>query len=163
MSWTGGSSGDVKRVPSSEVGYHRRQAASELALDQIIFVFGSNLAGMHGAGAAAEAQRVWGARHGRGVGWHGWSYAIPTKDQNINVLPLYVVRFFVRQFVREAAENPDYEYQVTAIGCGLAGRTPEQIAPMFAGASANVHLPLGWRQIIEANTAITRFGKRLPF
>lgn len=132
------------------------------ALDQIIFVFGSNLKGAHGAGAALDAFDFWGAVMMKGVGAYGNSYAIPTKDHVIETLPLYVIKFFVRQFVRYANASPHLEFQVTAIGCGLAGYTPEQIAPMFRGATDNVHLPIGWREIIEANTTRTKFGKRLP-
>jgi hypothetical protein len=127
----------------------------------IVFVFGSNEAGIHGAGAAADALRYYGAQPGKGYGWqdtvatqlrqhdgyfvHFTSFAIPTKDQNIHTLPLFVIERYIRDFIRVAKMNPQDDFQVTRIGCGLAGYTDTQIAPFFAGAPSNVHLPLGWR------------------
>jgi hypothetical protein len=102
-----------------------------------IFVFGSNLAGRHGKGAALEARDAYGAQYGVGVGRTGNAYAIPTKDCSLNVLPLRTIKAFVTQFIEYAVLNPHLEFQVTDIGCGLAGYTPEQIAPMFKGAPSN--------------------------
>lgn len=106
-----------------------------------IFVFGSNLAGRHGKGAALFARQKRGAVYGQGVGLQGSSYAIPTKDERISTLPLDRIEPYVREFIRFATERPDLSFQVTAIGCGLAGYSPEQIAPMFEGAPANCRLP----------------------
>lgn len=108
---------------------------------QQIFVFGSNLAGRHGKGAAKFALDNHGAIRGRGIGLQGNSYAIPTKDERLNVLPLVFIEYHVRNFVRFAAENPTMSFNVTPIGCGLAGYQPEQIAPFFEGSSWNVNLP----------------------
>lgn len=158
--------GLVTNFYDTVVEYGRRHgkvdAQIRQALDDVIFVYGSNLSGIHGAGAAKDAFKYWGAFMGEGLGLQGQSYAIPTKDHNINTLPLYVIRFFVRQFIQFAKEYADYEYQVTAIGCGLAGYTPEQIAPMFVGAPAHVHLPFGWRQIISDYETNRKLSK-LPF
>jgi hypothetical protein len=107
----------------------------------MIFVFGSNLAGRHGKGAARYARQRHGAVYGQGVGLQGNSYAIPTEDERLRTLPLDAIREHVAAFKRFAAEHPELTFQVTAIGCGLAGYRPEQIAPMFADAPANCVLP----------------------
>ena len=106
-----------------------------------IFVFGSNLAGIHGAGAAYDALKQYGAVYGQGVGLQGNSYAIPTKDGQIRTLPLHRIQPFVREFICFARKNPLWTFNVTAIGCGLAGYTPADIAPMFAGVPGNCILP----------------------
>jgi hypothetical protein len=114
-----------------------------------VFVFGSNLAGKHGAGSAKHALRFHGAKWGVGVGRVRESYAIPTKDGYFNVLPLADIEFHVKKFLEHAAENPDDTFKVVKIGCGLAGYQEEQIAPMFSGATENVLLPDGWRDIMD--------------
>lgn len=110
-----------------------------------IFVFGSNLAGRHGAGAALFARNNHGALYGQGIGRQGNSYAIPTKDHRINTLPLETILGYVNGFLRYASSHPELDFQVTRIGCGLAGYTDSQIAPMFANAPYNCYLPEGWR------------------
>lgn len=114
-------------------------------MKQKIFVFGSNLAGRHGAGAALTAFREHGAIYGQGVGIQGNSYGIPTKDENIRTLPLNKIQKYVDQFIRFAELNPEMEFQVTRVGCGLAGYEDDDIAPMFVGAPKNCILPVGWR------------------
>jgi len=106
-----------------------------------IFVFGSNLAGRHGKGSALEAVQKHGARQGQGTGLQGRSFAIPTKDAALRVLPLIHIQPHVEYFVWFATRYYNLEFDVVAIGCGLAGYSPEQIGPMFKGAPANVHLP----------------------
>jgi hypothetical protein len=113
--------------------------------DWEIFVFGSNLAGRHGKGAALEAKQKHGAISGQGVGIQGCSYGIPTKDRNLYTLPVAEIEFFVEEFIRFANEHPEMQFNVTRIGCGLAGYTDAAIAPMFAGAPENCNLPEGWR------------------
>lgn len=110
-----------------------------------IFVFGSNLAGRHGKGAALAARVEHGARYGVGVGPTGNAYAIPTRGRRLEVLPLSAITGHVADFLRYAGERPDLSFQVTKIGCGLAGYSEAQIAPLFAGAPANCELPDGWR------------------
>jgi hypothetical protein len=117
-----------------------------------VFVFGSNLAGRHGKGAAAWARRYRGAVYGQGVGMQGNSYAIPTKDENLKSLPLEVIQRYVAMFLMCAEARPETEFQLTAIGCGLAGYAPEQIAPMFRGAPPNVALPREFREVMTAPT-----------
>lgn len=113
-----------------------------------IFVFGSNLAGRHGAGAALFARQNRGAVYGQGVGLQGQSYAIPTKDENIRTLTLTRINQFVENFLRFAWQHKELEFEVTKIGCGLAGYSEAQIAPLFLGSvqgiPKNVHLPEGW-------------------
>jgi hypothetical protein len=111
-----------------------------------VFVFGSNLAGRHGAGAALEARKHWGAVNGIGQGQEGRSFAIPTKDKRLNTLMLSVIEREVGYFLRVAGANPETEYLVTRIGCGLAGYTDADIAPMFKHAPKNCILPEGWRK-----------------
>lgn len=110
--------------------------------DNQIFVFGSNLGGRHGAGAAYKALSL-GAEYGRGVGLYGQTYAIPTKNYNIETLPVEDIKPYIEEFIRFAQDRPDLEFLVTEIGCGLAGYKPEQIAPLFEKAVnlINVKLP----------------------
>lgn len=108
------------------------------------FVFGSNTAGRHGAGAARHAMEHHGAIYGRGIGFQGDSYAIPTKDDRIQTLPLEDVRMWVQKFLNSARTLPETTFHVTQIGCGLAGFTPEQIAPLFADAPRNCKFSTAW-------------------
>ena len=103
-----------------------------------IFVFGSNLAGMHGGGAARVAHMKFGAEWGVGVGLTGQCYAIPTMQGGVETIAPYV-----DDFIAFAAEHPDLTFLVTPIGCGIAGFTPEEIAPLFVKAldAPNVLLP----------------------
>ena len=96
-----------------------------------IFVFGSNLAGRHGKGAALDAVRKFGAVNGQGTGLMGRSYGIATKDRNLRVLPLYSIRNQVAKLYRFAGRHPHLRFIVTPIGCGLAGYKPSDIAPLF--------------------------------
>jgi hypothetical protein len=111
-----------------------------------IFVFGSNLAGIHGAGSAQHALEKHGAIWGQGIGRQGSSYAIPTKGLSVyTTLPLYQIKVFVCEFLEYAAQHPELIFKVVKIGCGLAGYSDGQIAPMFRDASPNCLLPEGWR------------------
>ena len=110
----------------------------------MIFVFGSNLAGRHGKGAAKTALRRYGAIYGQGVGRQGNAYAIPTKDDQLNILSLARIAVYVADFLTYAREHPTLTFQVTKIGCGLAGYTEDQIAPLFKRAPSNCTLPEGW-------------------
>jgi len=107
-----------------------------------VLVFGSNLAGIHGAGAAKFALN-YGAVYGEGIGLFGQTYAIPTKDHNIKTLPISTIRSFVDEFIEFAKENTDKVFLVTPIGCKLAGYKYSQIAPLFSAAIGikNVILP----------------------
>lgn len=113
-----------------------------------VFVFGSNLQGRHGKGAALEARNNWGAIYGIGVGLQGQSYAIPTKETPYKTLPLETIKLYVNNFIDFAIANQKYQFILTPIGCGLAGYTPEQIAPMFRYAPGNVILPEEFRKVL---------------
>lgn len=112
-----------------------------------IFVFGSNLAGRHGKGAALFAKQNHGAIYGQGIGLQGDSYAIPTKDEHLKTLPLPRIKEYVDEFLDFARTHPELEFGVTRIGCGLAGYKDHEIAPMFAGAPSNCSLPVEWPQL----------------
>ena len=116
-----------------------------------IFVFGSNLGGRHGKGAARLAMDKFGAIYGRGFGPYGQSYAIPTKDSNLKVLPLDEIRPYVLVFIKFAKQNPNKVFKVTKIGCGLAGYTPQDIAPLFKQSIEieNIHLPIEFWEILN--------------
>ena len=109
-----------------------------------IFVFGSNLAGRHGKGAALTAKQDYGAVYGQGEGLQGSAYAIPTKDWNLCRLPLKSIEFYVNRFIEHARANPENRYYVTRIGCGLAGFRDQDIGPLFKLASQNCTLPSEW-------------------
>lgn len=112
-----------------------------------IFVFGSNLAGIHGKGAALHAKIHYGAVYGKGLGHVGKSYAIPTKDRNIQTLPLATITRNIDEFLIYSMSNPRLHFNVTQIGCGLAGYKPEQIAPLFnipPSASQNLWFDPEW-------------------
>lgn len=110
----------------------------------IIFVFGSNLDGRHGKGAALHAYRNFGAVYGQAFGLQGLSYAIPTKDKRLKPLPLSFIQRYVNDFLLFAAQNTHMVFMVTRVGCGYAGYLDYQISPMFQGCTENVVLPQEW-------------------
>lgn len=118
-----------------------------------IFVFGSNLQGMHCGGAARTALQKFGAVMGQGVGIQGQSYAIPTMQGGVETIKPYVDQFI--DLAREWDQNTFY---VTRIGCGIAGFTDEEIAPLFDEAYDlyNVRLPKSFAEIIERNRMIKK-------
>ena len=110
-----------------------------------IFVFGSNLAGMHGGGAARIARLHFGAVMGVGVGLQGQSYAIPTMQGGVDTIQPYV-----DEFIQYAINHPELHFLVTRIGCGIAGFSEDEIAPLFRQAVSidNISLPQGfWEQL----------------
>lgn len=110
-------------------------------MKRCIFVFGSNLAGRHGKGAALYAKKYHGAIYGQGIGPQGESYAIPTKDEKLNTLPISQIKQHVDDFLRYAEEHQEQIFSITAIGCGLAGYKPSDIAPLFVNVPPNCILP----------------------
>ena len=106
-----------------------------------IFVFGSNLEGMHGGGAAWTAYRKFGAIMGQGVGLQGQSYGIPTMQGGVETIKPYV-----DEFIDFAKAHPELTFLVTRIGCGIAGFRNEEISPLFEKAHdvENSVLPPGW-------------------
>lgn len=108
-----------------------------------IFVFGSNLAGRHGAGAALAAVMHFGAEYGVGVGHVGNSYAIPTKDEYIVTLDMNTIAFHVGEFNEFAETHPEMQFWLTRVGCGLAGLRDCDMAPLFK-LLPNVNYPEEW-------------------
>lgn len=113
-------------------------------LEDEIFVFGSNAKGMHMGGAARIAYDKFGAEWGNGEGLQGHSYALPTMEGTENT------RAAIKRFTEFAYDHPDLTFFVTAVGCGIAGYTPEDIAPIFESAAhlENVYLPLSFWKIL---------------
>ncbi len=111
-----------------------------------IFVFGSNLHGMHGGGAARAALEHFGAVWGQGVGLQGKSYAIPTMQGGPETIKPYV-----DEFILFAKEHSGLQFLVTPIGCGIAGFHIEDIAPLFADAVSveNISLPQGFWEVLQ--------------
>jgi hypothetical protein len=111
-----------------------------------IFVFGSNLHGMHMGGAARLAYERFGAIWGQGVGLQGRSYAIPTMQGGVETIAPYV-----DEFLEFATKHPELKFLVTRIGCGIAAFTPDEIAPLFVSAleQKNVILPKDFVDILQ--------------
>ena len=118
---------------------------TELRPDEV-FVFGSNLAGMHGGGAARAAFQHFGAVMGCGVGLRGQSYAIPTMQGGVETIAPYV-----DQFIAFAKEHPEFFFCVTRIGCGIAGFRDRDIAPLFASVVGmeNICLPESFLKVLQ--------------
>ena len=129
-----------KRISSSRI--------THLALNEI-FVFGSNLQGAHGGGTARMAYEHFGAVWGKGVGLFGQSYAIPTMQGGVETIKPYV-----DDFLRFAIEHRELDFLVTEIGCGIAGFTPQEVAPLFFKAIEcdvrNVYLPESFYAVYES-------------
>ena len=111
-----------------------------------IFVFGSNLQGYHGGGAALLAMNQWGAVWGQGTGLQGQTYAIPTMQGGIGT-----IRPYIDQFIKFAQNDPERTFLVTEIGCGIAGFRPADIAPLFKNAIniPNIWLPQRFWEILQ--------------
>ena len=118
--------------------------------EQMIFVFGSNLSGIHGAGAARFALQNKGAVLGIGEGLMGQSYALPTKGLKISHMPLIKIQDHVGEFLQFAYDNPDMEFQVTQLGCGLAGFSRDEIVPMFEYAPENCFFDRMWKNYLPS-------------
>jgi len=133
------------RVEKAIIDYMETKRTTPEFITQLqpneIFVFGSNLKGMHGGGAAYIAYRKFGAIMGQGVGLQGHSYAIPTMQGGVET-----IRPYVDEFIAFAKENKHLTFLVTRIGCGIAGFTDDEISPLFEKAHdvENIVLPPGW-------------------
>lgn len=117
-----------------------------MSASEYVFVFGSNLAGRHGRGAALDAVQHHGAVYGQGVGRQGMAYAVPTKDHDLRTLPLTVIADYAKAFVDYARAHPQEQFLLTRVGCGLAGYTDEQMAPLFGPVPSNVTYPPEWER-----------------
>ena len=115
-------------------------------LEDEVFVFGSNLEGMHLGGAAHVAHSKFGAVMGQGVGMQGQSYGIPTMQGGVETIVPYV-----DEFIEFAKQNPDIYFYVTRIGCGIAGFKDEEIAPLFRNALEvdNICLPQSFIDLLN--------------
>jgi len=111
-----------------------------------IFVFGSNLEGEHGGGAARTAREKFGAIWGQGAGLQGQSYGIPTMHGGVDEIQPHV-----DEFIHFAMAHPELIFLVTRVGCGIAGFHNSEIAPLFAGAKdiPNIHLPESFWNILS--------------
>jgi len=116
-----------------------------------IFVFGANSAGRHGLGAAKLALNKFGAKYGVGRGLQGQSYALPTKDFDIETLPLYDIERNIKEYLDFAGKNPHLEFLTTKIGAGLAGYSVDQIGPIFGKypVPQNVILPIEFTKYVN--------------
>jgi hypothetical protein len=122
-----------------------------------VFVFGSNTAGRHGAGAARYAAAAFGAERGVGDGPTGRAYGIPTKDARLKTLRIPEILPAVRRFLYYAAKHPDTEFVVTPIGTGLAGYPKDWIAPLFAAPGSNVaFIDTGFEALVPKPTIARR-------
>lgn len=110
-----------------------------------IFVFGSNIQGAHGGGAAWYAYKQFGAEWGVGEGLTGRTYALPTMEGEASL------RHAVEHFIACARQHPELTFLVTAVGCGIAGYTPREVGPLFEAATAleNVYLPQVFWDVIK--------------
>ncbi|MBB3773005.1 hypothetical protein FHS55_003630 [Angulomicrobium tetraedrale] len=118
-----------------------------------VFVFGSNLSGIHASGAARWAYENRDAEWGAAFGLTGTSFAIPVMDWDIQRLPLKEIRKYVRRFLTFVAARPDLTFELTPIGCAPGGYTPAEIAPLFRDAPANIVLPEEFRTILAPSPA----------
>lgn len=111
-----------------------------------IFVFGSNLGGFHGGGAAELAYRSFGAVWGQGEGLQGQSYALPTMVQTVAEMQPYVDRFIVC-----AQLHPELKFYLTEVGCGIAGFTVNEVAPLFVKALEvpNIVMPERFFRVLQ--------------
>lgn len=114
-----------------------------------IMVFGSNEKGIHGAGAAKYALQNKGAIMYRGIGHHGNSYAIPTKDHHIRILSFEKIRAYIHNFICYAEIHPELTFQVTRIGTGLARYSDQEIAPLFKDAPDNCYFDTEWKEYLK--------------
>lgn len=117
--------------------------------DNRIFVFGSNLAGRHGAGAALFARKQRGAIYGQAHGLQGQSYAIPTLDARFQQRPLGDIAQDVGLFLGFARAHPELRFQVTPIGTGLAGFSHQEMSRLFAGHPSNCDMPTEWAALVK--------------
>jgi hypothetical protein len=154
------------QCPSCDSPVHQNQPVCPrcqkmMPTDREIFVFGSNLGGIHGRGSAFHARKYYGALQGVGQGRMGHAYAIPTKDKRLRTLSVADIAGYVKTFLDYARQNTDLTFNVVAIGCGLAGYTPDDIAPLFQQAPSNVKLPLEFNTVL-ADSRQTGLFKVIP-
>ena len=126
--------------------YHKDGTLPE---DEAILVFGSNLAGRHGAGCAVVARKRFGAVYGVGIGRTGRCYALPTKSENLRLLGMKRMQEFIQEFREHTKCNKHETYFVTRVACRLAGYEDADIAPLFRGATRRCNFPIDWKEYVE--------------
>lgn len=141
--------------PSAKSAPNRFHPDNTLPKDGWVFVFGSNLGGRHGKGAAKVAHINFGAEYGVGQGRTGNAYAIPTKAKNLDTLPLDSIKTSVAEFISYAQAHQNELFFVTRIGCVLAGYEDHEIAPLFAKAPMNCSFPEPWAPHFNAAEKVT--------
>lgn len=131
---------------------------SRLKPDEV-FVFGSNLAARHGGGAALQAKNEFGAKYGCGFGHCGQSFAIPTKDMEIQTMDPNIIALHVTAFNVYAIARPELKFCVTQIGTGLAGIPHNVMAKMFWGSvnTDNILFDRAWRDMLPPEFEDKRF------
>lgn len=110
-----------------------------------IFVFGSNLAGSHGGGAARQAREQFGAEDGVGEGLTGQCYAFPTLDKELKQVPRFLLLLKVYLLYKCCEDNPDKEFLLTKVGTGIAGYKEEDMKGLFTNPPKNLVLPDNWK------------------
>lgn len=123
---------------------HLDGSIPDVTAEEIVWVYGSNLAGRHGAGAAKVAANQFGAKRGVGTGLMGHSYAIATKDERLKVLQLDEISPQIDEFIKFAHLHPELQFFVTRVGCDLAGYADKTIAPLFSNAPGNCSFAAPW-------------------
>lgn len=129
-------------------------------LDGEVFVFGSNLAGIHGAGAALLAKQEYGAVQGKGFGFYGQSYAIPTKNENIISLDMFSITAWVEEFIKFVNEHPEKNFFLTAVGCGLAHKSHKEMSELFTPLRNhdNISFPDVWEKYLLEEEKLINWG-----
>lgn len=137
----------MNQLSGSDIGFHSGEITMSLP-EGFIFVFGGNLAGRHGKGAALTAKNKFGAIYGQGIGFQGSSYSIPTKGYKLEVLDPFIIDSYVQDFRQFVNNRKEFTFFVTALGTGLARLEDETIAPMFAGIP-RCYFPNNWKPFLE--------------
>ncbi len=138
-----------EQLPINYRGVEQKAPVRRVKDAEMVFCFGSNLAGRHGKGAAQFAMRNHGAKYGMGEGRTGMAYALPTKNEHLEVLPLSVIEKYVEEYLLYTEAHPDEIFYTTKFGTGLASYKDTEIAPMLRGAGPNVLLPGAWMNILD--------------
>lgn len=143
----------MKSKKNNTLNFHNTDYITKLP-ENTIFVFGSNLAGIHGAGAALVAKQKFGAVQGSGIGLAGNSYAIPTKDSNIKTLLLKDIQIHIDNFLFFCKNNINKTFFLTKIGCGLAGYSETQMCSLFINSKEeydleNIIYPSSFKDILS--------------
>lgn len=133
--------------------YYQDNAMFHHLAENSVFVFGSNLRGIHGKGAALTARRCFGAQLGVGEGMTGQSYALPTKESPYLTLPLAIIDQHVQRFLLFAQEHQDKKFVISPIGTKNAGYKDADIAPMFQRLPTNCCVTKSWLAFIAHQTA----------